>query len=351
MVPNSDLRPQGEVHPLDPVRLSHGDRFDGADGRCPFNRLAWFDLMARHCYPDSAIEIAQANEGGAVVVLPLVRQDTDRLASLSNYFSFSFSPLIAGADRDTALHLLTRIASDLRGKAGCISLHPVFDDEGTASLLSTAFRAAGWHVSGRAGPNNHILDLDGRDFATYWAARPGRLRTTVSRKCKAGISFDVHTHVDDALWADYMAIYDASWKNAETRAAFVRAMANEAAARGALRLAFARQDGRPLAAQIWTIDQVGERRIGHIHKVAHDAAFDRLSPGTLLAHHMFARAIDEEQVDRIDYGTGDNAYKHDWMERTRPMLWLEIRDPRDPRQWLSIVKRTISGVAGTLFPR
>jgi CelD/BcsL family acetyltransferase involved in cellulose biosynthesis len=35
---------------------------------------------------------------------------------------------------------------------------------------------------------------------------------------------------------------------------------------------------------------------------------------------MFRAALDEDRVSRIDYGTGDDGYKRDWM-RDRSTLW------------------------------
>ena len=33
----------------------------------------------------------------------------------------------------------------------------------------------------------------------------------------------------------------------------------------------------------------------------------------------------------IDYGTGDDAYKAEWMDRRRPLYRLDLYDPTSPR--------------------
>ena len=55
-----------------------------------------------------------------------------------------------------------------------------------------------------------------------------------------------------------------------------------------------------------------------------------LSPGTMLGMAMFRRALDEDRVRAIDYGTGDDAYKRDWMAERRPLWRLAGLQPAHP---------------------
>jgi CelD/BcsL family acetyltransferase involved in cellulose biosynthesis len=50
---------------------------------------------------------------------------------------------------------------------------------------------------------------------------------------------------------------------------------------------------------------------------------------------MFRRAIDEDRVRLIDYGTGDDAYKRDWMDERR-QLW----------RLTAFNRRSLRGLAG-----
>lgn len=323
---------------MPPEREGSGD----ASGH-GFVRPAWFDMLARHCFANERILMARAGTGGANAILPLVQQD-GYLASLSNYYSFSYGPMFEGVeDSAQRFALLARIAADLRRDHSRVSLYPLIDDDGMADMLRRAFKKAGWIALLTDQNSNHLLDLEGRDFAAYWAQRPGTLRSSVKRKARTGhYRFEIHTAISDALWDEYCAIYASSWKNAEPYPDMVRAIAEEAAARGALALGFAREtgknEGRAVAAQIWTI----EGDTACIHKIAHDSAHDKRSPGTLLSHHMFAYMIDERHVSRIDYGTGGNGYKRDWMERERPMLRLDCFNPRKATLWLPALKTRIS---------
>lgn len=305
-------------------------------------------MLARHCFSDSSCLWPRADFPDAAATLPLIDKG-DHASALANYYSFSYAPIVEGAPSPERQKALIRaIAASLRQRHDRISFYPLIDDgiirdgtQITAKIMRDAFAAAGWIALLTDQNSNHYLDLKGRDFAAYWAQRPSRLQSGVRRKGKSGsLDFAVHDRLTEDLWRDYLAVYAASWKNAEPFPDMVRAIAEDAAARGVLRLAFAREHdgGGAVAVQLWTI----EGRTACVHKMAHSTAHDRQSPGTLLSHHMFEHMIDHEPIDRIDYGTGNNAYKRDWMEDTRPMLRLDCFNPRKARMWLPALRTRIS---------
>jgi hypothetical protein len=314
------------------------------DAQAGFHRRDWFDMLARHCFAQSRVLFPMAQTNTTRATLPLV-EDGNALSALANYYSFSYAPILEGdGDRATTLSLLARIAADLRASHSRISVYPLVDDgAGMPDLLRAAFARAGWIALLTDQNSNYVADVAGQDFASYWKARPGALRSAVRRKGKgAHYAHFIHREMDDALWADYCAVYAASWKNAEPWPDMVRAIAEDAARRGALRLGITRHEERPVAAQLWTI----EGDTACIHKIAHDSGEDTHSPGTLLSHHMFAHMIDVEEVARIDYGTGGNPYKRDWMDRARPMLRLDCFHPRSARWWLPALRTRISQLVG-----
>ena len=315
------------------------DRDGVGGGGHGFIRATWFEMLAQHCFADRPVVMASARSGKAAAVLPLV-DEGDRLVALANYYSFSFGPMFSGPCGTTDhADLLRRIAMDLRAHHHRVSLYPLRAEDGVADMLRRAFNAAGWIALLTDQNDNYVLDVDGRDFASYWTQRPGALRSAVKRKGNSGrYVFRIEESVTDTVWNDYSAVYRASWKNAEPYPAMVRAIAEAAAARGALRLGFAIGAGGAVAAQIWTI----EGRTACIHKIAHDSREDAGSPGTLLSHHMFRHMIDVERVEQIDYGTGGNHYKRDWMDRARPMLRLDCFDPRRAAMWLPALRTRIS---------
>jgi hypothetical protein len=299
----------------------------------PFDRLDWWRLLAEHCQVQPRLAIARDASGSAV--LPLAGAGP-HLTQLSNWYTFRFRPIVsAGAD---APALLAAIARDMPAKARRITLTGLPQDD--ADLLATAFRTAGWLVRRAQSDVNHVLTLGGRDYAAFLADRPGKLRTTLKRK-SGKVTTRVLTRFDEAVWAAYEDIYAESWKPEEGSPAFLRAFAIEEGAAGRLRLAIAHDpDGTAVAAQMWTV----EGGTAFIHKLAHRESAKPLSPGSVLSAALFRHVIDVDKVAMIDFGTGDDPYKRDWMEEVRPRYRLDLIRPQVLANWPLIAR----GMAGSL---
>src|SRR3546814_14874549 len=92
--------------------------------------------------------------------------------------------------------------------------------------------------------HNHFLDLGERDFDSYGDARPGALRSTVDRKmAKFPVDLEIHDRFSPAIWKDYEAVYENSWKPEEGSLSFLRAIAAQEGEAGHLRMGIARSDG------------------------------------------------------------------------------------------------------------
>jgi hypothetical protein len=301
----------------------------------PFERFEWFELLAS----DGGLRplVALAQSGEEAVALPLMRAG-DALVPLANWYSFTWRVLASNGANAAAL--LEELARELTMQARRITLAPVPDEEGSAELLTEAFRAAGWQVIAEQCDTNHVLRIGGRSYAEYLASRPGPLRTTLERKAKK-LSVEIHTAFDPATWEQYEAIYAASWKPAEGRPAMLRRFAEQEGAAGRLRLAIARHEGNPVAAQFWTV----EDGTAYIHKLAHTDEGAPLSAGTVLTAALMERAIDLDKVALVDFGTGDDAYKGVWMEEIRPRYRLDCLLPGNPRNWLPLGKAALRKLA------
>ena len=136
-------------------------------------------------------------------------------------------------------------------------------------------------------------------------------------------------HADADAWAAYETIYAASWKPEEGDPALLRAFAEAESARGTFRMGLARIEGRPVAAQFWTV----EDGTAFIHKLAHVEDSVKASPGTLLSAALFRHVIEVDRVKRVDFGTGNDGYKKDWMNRHEPLWRLEAFNPARIAAW------------------
>lgn len=302
----------------------------------PFDRLEWWQGLADHCGVTPLIAVAR--EGDDVALLPLQAR-SGHLHALANWYSFAVRPLAShGAD---VARLLTALAADLRQNASRITLYPVPDEASEASTLVASFIAAGWRVHKELADINHVLEVAGRSYADYLAARPGQLRTTLKRRA-GNLDCTVFTTFDDQEWAAYTEVYHASWKPEEGSPAFLEAFARTEGAAGRLRLGIARIEGRPVAAQLWSV----EGGIAYIHKLAYAKDAKALSPGSVLSAAMFEHVIDRNGVEMIDFGTGDDPYKRDWMESQRPRYRLEMFNPVNPRCWPALAKAELRRLAG-----
>jgi len=307
-----------------------------------FDRLEWFRATWEHVSPGTRPLIVRAVSEKAQAWLFFARQADGSLAALASWYTLAFRPVFTGnPDEAVRLRLLTAIAKRLRGRVGHIALRPVPVEDGTADLLLTAFRRAGWGATRSAATVNWIADVADMDFATYWAMRPGQVRSTVSRKGpKTGLEVEIFDHFDEVAWDAYEAVYAVSWKPEEGSPAFVRAMAEREGAAGTLRLGIGRIAGEPVAAQFWTV----ENGTAIIHKLAYAEAAVEKSPGTLLSHAMFRRAIEQDRVARIDYGTGNDGYKAQWMDRARPLERIDLFNLRRPAGLIGYARARLSAL-------
>ena len=191
---------------------------------------------------------------------------------------------------------------------------------------------------------NWFHRLGGESFSDYMAGRPSRVRNTIARKRRKLArehGYDIRLFTDDDLrqgLADYHAIYNASWKARELFGDFVDGLARRLADEGWLRLAVLYIAGKPAAAQFWFV--VNGK--ASIFKLAYDEAWKQYSPGSILIHYLMEHVIETDEVDEIDFLTGNDAYKSDWMSERRERWGMRCARPRPPKgrtdRWFDAVK-------------
>lgn len=307
---------------LDAVTHDAAGRLDRPARASLFERLDLYRLTAAHAPPQGQPLILRARDGDDQAWLFLA-VDGHRARAFSSWYMLRYDAVLDRGGEALAVAIARAIRARRSG-VSLVELYPLAED----SILPWAFRKAGWLTAHEPASANWRAHVRGLDFASYWARRPARLRNTAERKARAAaLEISIHRAFDPGAWAAYEAVYRASWKPAEGSPAFLRALAEQEGAAGTVRLGIASKDGAPVAAQFWLV----ENGVATIHKLAHAESAQALSPGTVLSMEMFRHVIDRDRPDLIDFGTGDDRYKADWMDERRPLYRLTCFDPSKPR--------------------
>jgi CelD/BcsL family acetyltransferase involved in cellulose biosynthesis len=324
---------------LDEVARDAAGALDRAHRTSLYDRLDWFRLIAAYCPPDGKLLAIRSESGGRRGWLIFAR-DGRTVRPYSSWYSLRTGPI-----GDQGDDVMTSFGTALRDEGvATIELAPLEHPE----PLAAGLRAAGWIVEVAPDKANWRIVTEGMDFDAYWATRPGKLRSTAKRKAKAaGLDVTVHTGFSPEAWADYEAVYRESWKPEEGSFPFLRALAGQEGAAGALRLGIARKEGMPVAAQLWLVEN-GEATI---HKLAYAESAKPLSPGTILGEAMFRHVLDRDRVSMIDYGLGDEPYKADWMGERRTLWRLTAHDPRRLAGLAGVLRAKASNLARRLRSR
>ena len=329
--PRAELLAGLDALPADAAALFGADPAPGFQ-----STRAWYECSVADALPPGTRAVfLLCREGGRTrAVVPLRREASGAVGGLTTPYTVLYQPLVApGLD-----------AAGLRAVGGALGRAcrawptlrlDALDAEwpGLAPLLAGA-RAAGLVVRRFDHFGNWYEPVAGRGWDKYLAARPGGLRETIRRKTRAcardpRVSLEVVRAPDAApdaverAIAAYEEVYARSWKEPEPFPRFGPALMRAAAAAGALRAGVLRVDGRPVAAQYWTVCDGAAT----VLKLAHDEAHKALSPGTVLTAHLIRTLLDEG-VRGLDFGRGDDGYKQAWAGLRRQRIGVVLINPR-----------------------
>jgi hypothetical protein len=324
--------------------------FDEAGRQNFFLSPPWFDNFVQTAMgPEDRVRVyAAAGAQGTPAGMLLMRNPQNytrarRLEALSNYYSCFYAPhLSASASRSQdTLRALTHTIAGEKPRWDEIDLKPLDVQSKEFRELAEAFRSAGFVVQTYFSFGNWYLPVNGRSFAEYSQNLPSVLKNTLSRKRKklektGRAKIEIVTGgqgLDDAIDA-YMKVYLSSWKQPEPYPRFVPGLIRMCATVGALRLGLIYVDGEPAAAQLWIVHH-GKALI---YKLAYDERFADLSVGTILSATLFEHALDVDKVVEVDYLSGDDAYKKDWMSQRRERWGILALNPRTPRGLIAIAR-------------
>ncbi len=135
--------------------------------------------------------------------------------------------------------------------------------------------------------------------------------------------------LDGALEA-FLRLEASGWKGARGTAiardprlaAFYRAIARDAAARGALAVRALELDGRAVAIHLGLL----HAGVYHLPKTAYDERLGAVSPGQLLQREVLAEC-EARGLAAFDFLGPDMDWKREWAPRLRPHDWLYVYRP------------------------
>jgi CelD/BcsL family acetyltransferase involved in cellulose biosynthesis len=353
---------------LDALPQRFEELFRRAGNESLFHTLPWYRNFVRTVLDAEerlriyAVEDASGAPRGALLMRHGARRAVplraDALAGLANYYSSLFGPVMDPGDTEIPgiLAVMARaIAADPQ-RWDTVDLHPLALDD-VFPQIETALRGAGYIVGRYFCFGNWYLQVDGRPFRDYINSRPSRLSATGQRKRRklersGRLRFELITGLQglDRALADYEAVYRSSWKAAEPYPGFIGGLARACAEQGWLRLGIAYLDGQPAAAQLWTVVE----GTASIFKLAYDERFEKESVGTVLSSLLMQHVLEVDKVRSVDYLTGDDPYKRDWMSHRRERWGIIAFNPRTPRGLLAAARhqagKAARRIAGLIAP-
>lgn len=312
-----------------------------------FKTEAWFSNLLDHGFEKVPYQYwtlpLSSSSSNELIQLHLMQQAPDApVASLGNYYSCLYGPTGSQeAIQNLSLAQWQSAAESLRQLPGgtVVRLQPLDAESTWVAALQGGLHAAGYWTDRFFCFGNWYQTVPQGGFSAYWTQRPPALQSSVGRGRRrldrAGVwRIDIHSHesisLDSAL-AAYQLIYSRSWKQPEPCPDFMPGLVHTAAREGWLRLGVLWLEEQPLAAQVWLVH--GEK--ANIYKLAYVKGQERFSPGSVLTAALMEYVMDVDRVQEVDYLSGDDAYKRDWMAQRRERMGLLAFDKRHWRGWLA----------------
>ncbi len=300
--------------------------------------LKWFEAYVMHVLeqPESSLMVAVVDDisNHLLLGMPLLSSAPSRLpvrylSALANYYTSLFQPVSL-----TSQHSLEEMVSCFVSALGDglpkwdeMSLEPMARDTVFFRQFCCSLDAYRYPYAVTECFTNWYLEVNGQSYEAYEQSLPAKLRNTLRRKQrKLAREFKSTLHIvhDDSdldrFIHDYEVVYQKSWKSEESHPAFIRAIIQRFAKQGWLKLGLMYIDDKPVAAQLWFVKE----GIASIYKLSYDKAYAKYSVGTILTAALMRQVIDIDRVKLIDFLTGDDAYKRDWMSHRRKRYRIRI---------------------------
>lgn len=311
-----------------------------------FFSRAWFEsLSAVALDNDESMVLAcvvKAND--VMAILPLMKCGGNTWYSLKHRYTSLYSLLLADNNQQQVLTCLCQGLSQLPMKA--FLLEPVADNDGNLNSFQHAMEESGFSCARSFRHYNWVYRVKVPSYTDYMAARPARLRNTISRKkrkLEREHSYEIRLFTGDEVpqkMSDYNTVYNSSWKANEQYVDFLDGIVQGFSKQGWSRLGVLYVNGTPIAAQLWFV----LHHKANIFRLSYDESWKKYSPGSILTSFLMEHVIDIDGVDEIDFLTGNDAYKQDWMSERRERFLLSCIKNVKPKSTFELFVESLKNI-------
>ena len=293
-----------------------------------FGQTCWFELLNKHVFSlqsnrQSGYLVGMNEDGFAEIICPCQYVVKHRLLRSFNSLTCFYTPLfkLVTASNGVSNQQIIEFFSSLALQQPVwhrFVMHAMAKED--AQLIAETLNASGFDAVKYYCFANWFLPVTYANFDDYLQQRPSIVMNTVRRKSLAfeklsGSKVTIYSQAAelDQAAKDYAEVYAASWKQNEAYPEFMSDLFRLTAGQEGLRLAIAYIGEEPVASQFWIVaDQTA-----YIYKLAYKEQYKALGIGTVLTAMMMKHVMEIDQVKLVDYLTGDDAYKRDWMTHRR----------------------------------
>lgn len=305
-----------------------------------FREPEWFEHLMQNFF-DASDEfrlygVEDADSGRPLLLAPLRYTTTDYavknghvIGSISNPENYTTAALIFDPTVECHDLVLEALFSYFREgdpdghpqRFDAIRIWPFELDSPLGDTIRRALESAGFIIQSYANSFNRFEDTTGLSYEAYFAQRSANMRYNVNRRQRAlerkgkleRVLVTSPADLERAM-PDYLSVSRASWKSPASMVAMeTLLLMHLCAEKGCLRLGILRLDGVAAAVQFWIVSG----GTAHCARLAYDESYKKLAGGVVLTNFMIAHVLDQDRVNKLDYGYGRDEYKRGWMKNAR----------------------------------
>jgi hypothetical protein len=299
----------------------------------------WFSKLHDYIYSDSKKLILQHNDCKLYHIIsdyPFYIFTLKRLKSLTNFYTPEFLPdLFSEADDFNYPKFYSKVFKEYN--FDIIELNPLSNEN--ADILVKTLEINNFHCE-KYYLTTNWTHSDIKSAESYWELRPSQLKNTIRRKKSKLSNFHQYritisnsdTDIDKLL-TDYHKVYKNSWKIDEPYPNFINDICIHEHLNGNLRLGVLYLNDQPVASQIWFTHS----KTAYIFKLSYDEKYQSFGVGSILMESMFNHVITEDMIEKVDFLSGDDAYKRDWMSQSRLLYGIRAFNKKTFKGFLCFI--------------